>query len=135
MYNFVFQRVVETAENLVLDSVKEKETGDDYYNAKMLKAPGTLNASVDPKGTREMLLTRNSHFFQVPVNTTFSAVHVPTNVYDKGKNNNNNKTIYTLKTIHLVICLNYIGLKYSIIIYSYSNSGCNLSNQILQTNL
>lgn len=87
-HNFLFQRVVETAENLVLDSGKEKETGDDYYNAKMLKPPGTLNASVDPKGTREMLLTPNSHFFQVPVNTTFSAVHVPTNVYDKGKNNN-----------------------------------------------
>lgn len=124
MYNFVFQRVVESAENLVLDFGKEKETGDDYYNAKMLKAPGTLNASVDPKGTREMLLTRNSHFFQVPVNTTFSAVHVPTNVYDKGKNNN--KKVYTLKTIHLVICLNYIGLKYSIIIYRYNHSGCNL---------
>lgn len=108
---------METAENLVLDSGKEKETSDEYYNAKMLKAPGTLNASVDPKGTREMLLTPNSHFFKVPVNTTFSAVHVPTNVYDKGKNNN--KTIYTLMNINLVPFLFYVWLKYSVICYSY----------------
>lgn len=106
MYNFVFQRVVESAENLVLDSKKETEAGDEYYNAKMLKAPGTLNASVDPKGTREMLLTPNSHFFQVPVNTTLSAVHVPTNVYDKGKNNNK-----TISTLNIVICLHCIGPK------------------------
>lgn len=29
-----------------------------------------------------MLLTADSHFYNIPVNTSFSSVHIPTNVYD-----------------------------------------------------
>lgn len=29
-----------------------------------------------------MLLTSDSHFYNIPVNTSFSSVHIPTNVYD-----------------------------------------------------
>ena len=31
---------------------------------------------------REIELTPDSHFYNIPVNTSFSSVHVPTNVYD-----------------------------------------------------
>lgn len=31
---------------------------------------------------RKMLLTADSHFYNIPVNTSFSSVHIPTNVYD-----------------------------------------------------
>lgn len=31
-----------------------------------------------------MLLDRDTHFYNISVNTTHSSVHVPTNVYDKG---------------------------------------------------
>lgn len=31
---------------------------------------------------RKMLLTPDSHFYNIPVNTSFSSVHIPTNVYD-----------------------------------------------------
>lgn len=30
-------------------------------------------------------LTPNSHFYNIPVNTSYSSVHVPTNVYDRSK--------------------------------------------------
>lgn len=32
---------------------------------------------------REIKLTSDSHFYNIPVNTSFSSVHIPTNVYDK----------------------------------------------------
>lgn len=31
---------------------------------------------------RKMELTSDSHFYNIPVNTSFSSVHIPTNVYD-----------------------------------------------------
>lgn len=79
--------MVETAENAAVDSDPDEEITDKYmyFNAKMLRAPGTLNLSVDPKGTKELLLTPNSHFFYEAANTKVSIVHVPTNVYDRGE--------------------------------------------------
>lgn len=55
-----------------------------YYNAKMLIQPGE-KVEKAPNGTRELLLTPNSHFYNIPVNTSLSSVHVPTNVYDRCK--------------------------------------------------
>ena len=52
----------------------------EYYNTKTLRPPG------EPleKGAKEMVLTPSKHFYSIPVNTSYSAVHVPTNVYDQG---------------------------------------------------
>lgn len=41
----------------------------------------------DKETTAEYLLMElynNSHFYGIPVNTNYSAVHVPTNVFDQG---------------------------------------------------
>lgn len=34
---------------------------------------------------REMELSYNSHFYGIPVNTSYSAVHVPTVIFDQSK--------------------------------------------------
>lgn len=36
-----------------------------------------------PENYRRMWLFSDTHFFNIHVNTTFSSVHVPTNVFDK----------------------------------------------------
>lgn len=77
------ERIMDTAENSALNSHIEETVPPEYqyYNAKMLRQPGQKGAN----GTRELLLTPNSHFFDIPVNTSVSSVHVPTNVYDRSK--------------------------------------------------
>lgn len=74
---------MDTAENSALNSNPEEPVPPEYqyYNAKMLKQPGQKGDN----GTQELLLTPNSHFFDIPVNTSVSSVHVPTNVYDRCK--------------------------------------------------
>ncbi|CAK9808523.1 Voltage-dependent calcium channel subunit alpha-2/delta-3 [Anthophora plagiata] len=42
--------------------------------------PENMEKNVD--AYREMELTPDSHFYNIPVNTSFSSVHIPTNVYD-----------------------------------------------------
>nr|XP_034192789.1 voltage-dependent calcium channel subunit alpha-2/delta-3 isoform X1 [Osmia lignaria] len=44
------------------------------------KLPENMEKNVDVY--REMELTPDSHFYNIPVNTSFSSVHIPTNVYD-----------------------------------------------------
>lgn len=40
----------------------------------------------NPRFYQKMLLDRDTHFYNISVNTTHSSVHVPTNVYDKSPN-------------------------------------------------
>ncbi|XP_054010963.1 voltage-dependent calcium channel subunit alpha-2/delta-3 isoform X2 [Hylaeus anthracinus] len=42
------------------------------------------NIGNNTKFYRNITLTPDSHFYNIPVNTSFSSVHVPTNVYDMG---------------------------------------------------
>ncbi len=37
------------------------------------------------QGFSRMMLEGNAHFSGIPVNTSFSSVHVPTNVFDGGR--------------------------------------------------
>lgn len=103
------KRIMELAENIALDHEYENELGkrlkDDlvsYYNAKKLNvlmdddketgdeyerymADYRTRAKGDPyyaQGYSRMVLTANKHFSGIPVNTSHSSVHVPTNVFD-----------------------------------------------------
>lgn len=95
------KRIMDAAQNMAM-SAPEEFTGDyTYVNAKQLVNPGSAEAfptngyaysngngngeTITPAMSdkpQEMVLTANKHFFNIPVNTSYSAVHVPTNVYD-----------------------------------------------------
>lgn len=68
-----------------------------YYNTKDIYQPGEMPTTQPPLDVeeysgvpkinappREVLLTPSPHFFNTPVNTSFSTVHVPLNVFDRG---------------------------------------------------
>lgn len=62
-----------------------------YYSSKYSpvqgEAPVELPESLEPNRDmyREMILNNDTHFYNLPVNTSYSSVHVPTNVYDRRK--------------------------------------------------
>ena len=101
------KRIMELAENIALDHKYDKERGErlkkgayTYYNAKKLNVlPEDDEGGGDEYGRylsqyrdqsddsyapgySRMVLTANAHFSGIPVNTSFSSVHVPTNVFD-----------------------------------------------------
>ncbi|CAH1392782.1 unnamed protein product [Nezara viridula] len=68
------RRIMDTAENSAMASQMQEPRSDyQYYNAKTL----------DRNDSNQLELKENSHFFNIKVNTSYSAVHVPTNVYDR----------------------------------------------------
>ncbi|XP_059477991.1 voltage-dependent calcium channel subunit alpha-2/delta-3 isoform X4 [Neocloeon triangulifer] len=72
------KRIMDAAENTAMSHHDELVLEHDYLNAKLMVPEGEQV----PKGGREMVLTPNSHFYNIPVNTSVSSVHVPTNVFD-----------------------------------------------------
>jgi len=101
------KRIMELAENIALDHKYDKDRGErlkegryTYYNAKKLNVlpegeeEGAneydrylsqyrdQNDEYWAPGYSRMVLTANKHFSGIPVNISYSSVHVPTNVYD-----------------------------------------------------
>merc|ERR1711962_1555239 len=102
------KRIMELAENIALDHKYDKTRGErlksgryTYYNAKKLNVLkdddeesggneydrylsqyGDQNDPYYMPGYSRMVLTANKHFSGIPVNTSYSSVHVPTNVFD-----------------------------------------------------
>lgn len=79
------KRIMDSAENTAVSQQEEEEIPESftYFNAKNL-IPAVENATTND-GYPVMKLTPNEHFYNMPVNVTHSAVHVPTNVYDRCK--------------------------------------------------
>lgn len=101
------KRIMELAENIALDHKYVKDRGEElkegkytYYNAKKLNVLedgdegggdeyGRYLSQYRDKsdqfympGYSRMVLEANKHFSGIPVNTSYSSVHVPTNVFD-----------------------------------------------------
>ncbi|XP_026478541.1 voltage-dependent calcium channel subunit alpha-2/delta-3-like [Ctenocephalides felis] len=94
------KRIMDAAENTAVSAKDEPVTKEyRYYNSKELYPPGMLPepeqkdlSEIDEveearklavPAAREMVLTPDQRFGGTPINTTFSAVHVPTNVFDR----------------------------------------------------
>ena len=101
------KRIMEQAENIALDHKYDEDKGEQlkegrytYYNAKKLNVlPEGEEEGEDEydrylsqhqnqtdeywaQGYSRMVLTENEHFSGIPVNVSYSSVHVPTDVYD-----------------------------------------------------
>ncbi|XP_044741328.1 voltage-dependent calcium channel subunit alpha-2/delta-3 isoform X3 [Chrysoperla carnea] len=78
------KRIMDSAESAAITEQNENvPSGYAYFNAKNL-VPPPENDTVG-EGYREMKLTPNEHFYNLSVNVSHSAVHVPTNVYDRSQ--------------------------------------------------
>lgn len=71
---------MDAAENTAISSQDEALENFEYYNAKCL----TMDEDPCTNESLKADVTPNPHFWNLEVNTSFSAVHVPTNVYDRG---------------------------------------------------
>ncbi|XP_053612990.1 voltage-dependent calcium channel subunit alpha-2/delta-3 isoform X3 [Plodia interpunctella] len=89
------KRIVEAAENMAFDKQNEPVPEDfKFYNSKEMEEPvDEISISTTPETdfgmenwisrppTKNAHMQQNPHFSHIPVNTNFSSVHVPTNVY------------------------------------------------------
>ena len=73
---------MDAAQNMAHEAPDELVVDFPYTNAKQIVNPGEPAIA---ERVQEMVLTPNKHFLGIPVNTSYSAVHVPTNVYDGGE--------------------------------------------------
>lgn len=71
---------MDVVEEVAVSAHDKAAPGDEYKvrNAKPNTATPNTSLPLD-------YLTANSHFYDTPVNTSYSSVHVPTYVYDRGK--------------------------------------------------
>lgn len=78
----ISQRILESVEQVAVSAHDDAPPGAEYKvrNAKPNKATPHTNILLND-------LKENSHFYHTPVNATYSSVHIPTYVYDRGKSN------------------------------------------------
>ncbi|XP_075975130.1 voltage-dependent calcium channel subunit straightjacket isoform X4 [Anticarsia gemmatalis] len=90
------KRIVEAAENMAFDKQNEPVPEDfQYLNSKDMEEPFdemamtttteadfNLESWIVHPPSKNAHMQQNPHFSNIPVNTNFSSVHVPTNVYD-----------------------------------------------------
>lgn len=71
---------MDVVEEVAVSAHDKAAPGEEYKvrNAKPKTATNNTNLPLD-------YLTENSHFYNTPVNISYSSVHVPTYVYDRGK--------------------------------------------------
>lgn len=92
------QRIMDAAENAAMTHDKEKcDEHFTYYDSKEMLQPFEPTTTVAPKKFDDrsldppnvtiprISLKENQNFYNTAVNTSLSSVHVPTNVYGRGK--------------------------------------------------
>lgn len=79
-FKIMFQRILETVEEVAVSAHDKAAPGNEYKVRNAKPEQATPNTSLPLDNLRE-----NSHFYNIPVNESFSSVHVPTYVYDRGK--------------------------------------------------
>lgn len=92
------QRIMDAAENAAMTHDKEKcDEQFSYFDSKEMLEPFDETTTVAPKKFDDrsldppnvtiprIKLTKNRNFYNNHVNTSLSSVHVPTNVYGRGK--------------------------------------------------
>ena len=69
-----------------LYEMKQRGENIDYYNAKRLNNYHKTGPSTGEllENHKSLIMSNSQHFGNVGINTSVSAVHVPTNVYDGG---------------------------------------------------
>lgn len=97
-FTFLRQRIMESAQNTALTHERTEVIQNySYYNSKEMLTPNETapanqtNYSLDDRSLKleyippaRITLTKNKRFFDTPVNTSMSSVHIPTNVFDRG---------------------------------------------------
>lgn len=75
----IFQRILDIVEEVAVSAHDKEAPGNEYKvrNAKPDQATPNTSLPLDD-------LKVNSHFYDTPVNVSYSSVHVPTYVYDRG---------------------------------------------------
>lgn len=90
---------MDTAEEVAITHQRDPfEEKYQYYNSKEMLLPtenatqNVTNRELNDRSLKPVyvppsyiVLTDNSHFFGMAVNTSMSSVHVPTNIYDRSK--------------------------------------------------
>lgn len=92
------QRIMDAAENAAMSHDREEcNKAFSYYDAKEMLEPNDEPTTVAPKKFDDrsldppnvtiarIKLEENRNFYNSCVNTSFSSVHVPTNVYGRGE--------------------------------------------------
>jgi hypothetical protein len=79
------QRIAENAETLAL-GLYRKENSTENYTTYMYYSTKAYNPEGKPlDNVTNLMCTKNRHFYNEEVNTSFSSVHVPTNIYHRGE--------------------------------------------------
>ena len=79
------QRIAENAETLALRLYRKENSTENYTTYTYYG-----NKAYDPDGVpldyvKNLMCKKNKHFYNEEVNTSFSSVHVPTNIYHRGE--------------------------------------------------
>ncbi|XP_041460699.1 voltage-dependent calcium channel subunit alpha-2/delta-3-like isoform X2 [Lytechinus variegatus] len=78
------ERIVQSAEEGFLNHDYDNATEFTYYNAILVNTNTTVDPDLEKDIRKELDVTPDSHFDNIPINTTIATIQVPTNVYNQG---------------------------------------------------
>eukprot|EP00057_Strongylocentrotus_purpuratus_P002955 XP_003725588.1 PREDICTED: voltage-dependent calcium channel subunit alpha-2/delta-3 isoform X1 [Strongylocentrotus purpuratus] len=78
------ERIVQAAEEGFLNHDYDNATEFTYYNAILINSNATTSPDLEKDIRKDLDVTPDSHFENIPINTSIAAIQVPTNVYNQG---------------------------------------------------